>query len=205
MRKDPGLGFGAGVTRVCLPLALLLAAGCSRTPSPAASRPPAPPVSVPLAVHVYADTGRGGRLEVRPPAARVWLARVSPTRALPTVPALPEALPDSLPPLEETPPGLEVDPGLKPPILRAPGTLTLPPGWDGPRTSVDLDVRVDESGRVSDALPALVDGDAAAIEAELVEAARRCAFGMRFYPALQGGRAVPVWCRQRFDFGGARR
>jgi hypothetical protein len=120
-------------------------------------------------------------------------------------PALPEALLDSLPLPEEAPPGLEVDPGLKPPILRAPGTLALPPGWHGPRTSVDLDVRVDESGRVSDALPALASGDSVVIEAGLVEAARRCALGMRFYPALQGGRAVPVWCRQRFDFGGAQR
>jgi hypothetical protein len=24
---------------------------------------------------------------------------------------------------------------------------------------------------------------------------------MRFFPALQSGRAVAVWCRQRFDFG----
>jgi hypothetical protein len=70
---------------------------------------------------------------------------------------------------------------------------------------VDLDVRVDESGRVSEALLARANGDPAGIEVGLVEAARRCALGMRFYPALQGGRAVPVWCRQRFDFGGAQR
>ena len=205
MRKDLGVRIGAGVVRTCLLLALLLAGGCARSPEPAASRPPSRPVAVPLAVNVYADTGRGGHLEVRPPAARVWLASVTPARLPAPAPALPEALPDSLPPPEDPPPGLAVNPGLKPPILRAPGTLALPTGWRGPRTSVDLDVRVDESGRVSEALPARANGDPAGIEAGLVEAARRCALGMRFYPALQGGRPVPVWCRQRFDFGGGRR
>jgi hypothetical protein len=199
------LGFGAGVVRACLPLALLLAGGCARSPQPTASQRPPPLVAVPLAVNVYADTGRGGHLEVRPLAAHVWLAMVTPARALTPAPALPEALPDSLPPPEDSPPGLAADPGLKPPVLRAPGTLAIPPGWRGPRVSVELDVRVDESGRVSDALPVLASGDSAAIGEGLVEAARRCALGMRFYPALQGGRPVPVWCRQRFDFGGAQR
>ena len=197
--------IGAGVVRVCLPLALLLAGGCARSPEPAASRPPSRPVAVLLAVNVYADTGRGGHLEVRAPVARVWLASVTPARLPAPAPALPEPLPDSLPPLEDSPPGLAMNPGLKPPILRAPGTLALPPGWRGPRVSVELDVRVDESGHVSDALPARASGDSVVIEVGLVEAARRCALGMNFYPALQGGRAVPVWCRQRFDFGGAQR
>jgi hypothetical protein len=137
---------------------------------------------------------------VRPPAARAWLASVTPARAPAPAPPLPEALPDSLPPPEDSPPALAVDPGLQPPVLRAPGSLQLPPGWSGPPASVELDVRVEESGRVSDALPAAGDGDPA-----LVEAASRCALGMRFYPALQAGRPVAVWCRQRFDLGGARR
>jgi hypothetical protein len=205
MRRDLGAGWRAGLIRACLPFALVLAGGCARTPEPAASRPSDRAGAFPLAVHVYADTGRGGRLEVRPPPARVWLASVTPAHAVPTAPALPEALPDSLPPFDESPPGLEVDPGLKPPILRAPGTLALPPGRRGPRTSVELDVRVDESGRVSDALLVQANGDSTVIDEGLVEAARRCALGMRFYPALQGGRPVPVWCRQRFDFGGAQR
>jgi hypothetical protein len=205
MRRDLDVRIRAGVIRTCVPLALLLAGGCARSPEPAASQPSPPPVAVPLAVNVYADTGRGGHLEVRPPIARVWLAGVTPARALPPAPALPEALPDSLPPPEDPPPGLAVDPGLKPPVLRTPATLALPPGWRGARVSVELDVRVDESGRVSDVLPALAGGDPVPIEAELVEAARRCALGMRFYPALRGGRPVPVWCRQRFDFAGARR
>lgn len=205
MRMSRGVRVRAGVVRVGLPLALLFAGGCARSPEPAASRPPSRPDAVRLAVDVYADTGRGGRLEVRPPAARVWLASVTPARAWMPAPALPEALPESLPPLDEAAPGLEVDPGLKPPVLRAPGTLELPPGWRGPRTSVELDVRVDESGRVSDALAVPAGGDAERIERRLVDAARRCALGMRFYPALQAGRPVPVWCRQRFDFGGAPR
>jgi hypothetical protein len=205
MRRVLGARIGAGVARVCLPLALLCTGGCSCSPESADSRSPSRSVAVSLAVHVFADTGRGGHLEVRPPEARVWLASVTPARQPVPAPALPEMLPDSLPPLDEAPPGLEVDPGLKPPILRAPGTLALPPGWRGPRASVDLDVRVDESGRVSDALPVREGRDPAVGDAGLVEAARRCALGMRFYPALQGGRAVSVWCRQRFDFGEARR
>jgi len=205
MRRDLGVRFGVGAVRACLPIALLLAGGCARSPEPAASRPLSRSVARPLAVNVYADTGRGGHLEVRPPSARVWLASVTPARLPAPAPALPEALPDSMPPPEDPPPGLAVNPGLKPPVLRVPGTLALPSDWRGPRTSVDLDVRVDESGRVSEALLARASGDSAVIEVGLVEAARRCALGMRFYPALQGGRAVPVWCRQRFDFGGARR
>jgi hypothetical protein len=201
MQGNLGVCVGASVVRACLPLVFLLAGGCAREQGPAASRP----VAVPLAVNVYADTGRGGRLEVRPPAARAWLASVTPARLPAPAPALPPAIPDSLPSLDEPPPGLAVNPGLMPPVLRAPGTLALPPGWRGPRASVELDVRVDESGRVSDALAVRAGGDSAMIEVGLVEAARRCALGMRFYPALQGGRAVPVWCRQRFDFGGAQR
>ncbi len=186
---------------VLLPLALLLSGGCARDPEPAASRAAA----APLAVNVYADTGRGGPLDVRPPAARVWLQSVTPARLPAPSPELPEAPPDSQPPSDEAPPGLAVNPGLQPPVLRVPGTLTLPPGWSGPRASVDLDVRVDESGRVTDALPVAADRDSAALDGGLAAAARRCALGMRFYPALRAGRAVPVWCRQRFDFAGARR
>ena len=64
------------------------------------------------------------------------------------------------------------------------------------RAEVELDVRVDESGEVTDALWAEGSADPA-----LVAAATACALGMRFYPALQSGRPIAVWCRQRFDFG----
>ena len=180
---------------------LLLGTGCARGPESPEARRSQRAGAVPLAVQVYADTGRSERLVIRPPvAARVWLASVAPARAAVPEPTLPEAVPDSLPPADEPPPALQVDPGLKPPVLRTPGILALPPGWSGPRGSVELDVRVDDSGVVSDALLASGGGDSA-----LVEAARRCALDMRFYPALQAGRPVAVWCRQRFDFGGTRR
>ena len=151
-----------------------------------------------LPVHVYSDTGPGVRLQVPLRAtARVWLARVTPSRLPPPSPALPEALPESLPLLEESPPALEVDSGLKPPLLRVPGVLTLPPGRTRARGSVELEVRVDESGLVSD-----VTWVGGSTDSVLVAAARRCALGMRFHPALRAGRPVAVWCRQRFDFGG---
>ncbi len=197
-------GCGPHARAARLLVVLFLAVGCARrSEPPAAERVPLPAGAhaVRLPVHVYADTGRGTRLEVPlHREAQVWLARVSPTRLPPPSPPLPRALPESLPPLEESPPTLEVDPGLKPPVLRRPGVLALPPAWRGARGSVDLDVRVDESGRVSDVVWTGGIGDTA-----LVAAARRCALGMTFYPALRAGRPVAVWCRQRFDLGGAER
>jgi hypothetical protein len=59
-----------------------------------------------------------------------------------------------------------------------------------------LDVRVDEAGLVSDALWAGGSNDPV-----LVQAATECALKMTFYAAIQAGKPVPVWCRQRFDFG----
>jgi TonB family protein len=195
MRIETGPAFGARASGICAVVAFLLAAGCARAPAPAESRRAG---AAPLAVQVYADTGRGGRLVVRLPAARVWLAQVAPAHASLPTPDLPEVQPESLPPLAEAPPALEVDPGLKPPVLRAPARLVLPRG--DARGSVELDVRVDESGTVSAAPWAGGSTDTA-----LVAAARRCALEMRFYPALQAGRPVAVWCRQRFDFAGAGR
>jgi TonB family protein len=185
----------------CFLLALLLASGCARRREPLASGQMAASERVPavrLPVHVFADTGRGGRLAL--PIHRgvlVCLARVTPSRRPLPSPALPEMRPESLPPIEESPPTLEVDSGLKPPLLRVPGVLKLPSGWRDERGNVELDVRVDESGRVSDAAWAGGSTDTA-----LVAAARLCALGMRFYPALRAGQPVSVWCRQRFDFGG---
>ena len=195
-----GTGTG-GWEGGCGALALLLLAWAVLPPlagcGPRARRPATRPQALPLAVQVYADTGRGERLSVRPPAARAWLARVTPTRAAPPAPALPlpEAGPDSPPPSAGAAPALEVDAGLKPPVLRAPARLLLPQGRRAVG-SVELDVRVDEDGAVSAALWA-----AGSADTSLLEAARRCALTMRFYPALRAGRPVAVWCRQRFDFG----
>ncbi|HKQ57251.1 MAG TPA: energy transducer TonB, partial [Candidatus Eisenbacteria bacterium] len=93
------------------------------------------------------------------------------------------------------PPALAVDEDLKPPLPRSSTPLAVPPRARG---FVELDVRIDEQGSVSDALWAGGSEDPA-----LVEPATRCALEMRFYPALRAGRAVAVWCRQRFDFGPA--
>lgn len=159
----------------------------------------APDTTLRLEVRVMSDTGARARLEITPPPLAVWVASVSPAR-----PADPASLPPPEPgpeleiPLADPPlpPGLVVDPDLKPPILRTPALLTLPAGGGrGPR-SVELDVRVAEDGAVSDALWAGGSEDSL-----LVRAAVESALGMRFYPALKAGRPVAVWCRQRFDFG----
>uniref|UniRef100_A0A832I465 TonB C-terminal domain-containing protein n=1 Tax=Eiseniibacteriota bacterium TaxID=2212470 RepID=A0A832I465_UNCEI len=176
--------------------AAFVAAGCER----GAGAGRGEPMSLP--VRVTADTGRAERLRVVAPpardAVRVWVARVSPARPAPPDAPLPAAeaplaLPaDDAPP----PPGLEVDEDLRPPILRTPAALVLPGGPGRARVSVELDVRVDEEGAVSDALWAGGSDDSA-----LVAAATASALGMRFHPALQAGRPIAVWCRQRFDFG----
>jgi hypothetical protein len=186
---------GRGRSRRALALLLVGASllppvtGCARR-----SRKAERAATLPLAAQVYADTGRTGRMEVRPPVARIRLVRVTPSRAALPAPAPPEAEPESLPPLDDAADALETDAGLKPPVLRAQARLALPAGraaagW------VDLDVRVDEAGAVSEAL-----GMAGSADTSQVEAARRCALSMRFYPALRSGRPVAVWCRQRFDF-----
>lgn len=177
-------------TRSVAALALVLAvaplAACGRTP--VAERR-----SVALSVNVLADTGRAARLHLPPPRApRVWLAHVSPSRAPAPAPPLPAPEPGTVPALP-SPPELTADEGLKPPVLRRPAPLTPPAGRAG---WVELDVRVDGTGTVSDALWAGGSSDSA-----LLEAARSCALGMRFYPALRAGQPVAVWCRQRFDFG----
>ncbi|HVP14396.1 MAG TPA: energy transducer TonB, partial [Terriglobales bacterium] len=108
--------------------------------------------------------------------------------------------PDSMAALEDSPPALEVDPGLEPPILVVRGVLELPRGPRPARGVVELQVRVDEKGAVSE-----VAWTGGSSDTALVGAARRCALGMRFEPAQRGGRPVAVWCEQRFDFGtGAR-
>jgi len=174
--------------------------GCGRAPGEGRSRPPHPGAQ-PLALSVQAtsDTGPMQRLEIRPPPpARDWMTRVTPSRPVALHPPLPEAAPDTLIPASPTPPVLEVDPGLEPPILRGPAPLAVPPAGHRVRRFefVDLDVRVSETGEVTDVLPAGGNADP-----DLVAAAGSCARRMHFYPALRGGQPVAVWCRQRFDFG----
>jgi len=180
-----------------LALALLLVAACGRPSSP----DHAPHA---LAVRVLADSARRERLPIRPPPeARVWLSGVAPERGalgtgntahagLPELPA-PEVVSDTIAPNFDPPP-LEIADDIQPPILRSAPALVFP--TRAHRAEVELDVRVDESGEVTDALWAEGSEDP-----ELVAAATACALGMRFYPALQSGRPIAVWCRQRFDFG----
>lgn len=174
-------------------LAIAALTGCGRGK-------PAAPVRLP--VDVYGDTARtirlvppGGRPLLPPvsgpPRAAVWLARVSPA-PLAVEPLAPA--PDSLGAAWPAPPALAIDHGLKPPLPRSAARLRVPAGT-APRW-VELDVRVDEEGSVTDAEWAAGSRDTA-----LVSAATECALAMRFFPALQAGRAVAVWCRQRFDFG----
>lgn len=180
--------------RRLLTAVLILASGAACGRREARSEAPTP-----LRVNVMADTGRSERLHIeRPldpesgPVAKVWLAKVSPSRPPAIEPTLPVPSPEVIETAPE-PPRLQVDENLKPPLVRKSGTL-IPPA--GKRGTVELDVRVTEEGDVFDALWAGGSNDS-----QMVAAAVSCALEMRFYPALQAGRPVAVWCRQRFDFG----
>src|SRR5262245_22879506 len=186
-RRSRRASFGLALVAVTA----LMGEGCGRKPV-ATDRPYAVPVDV------FADTGHAEPLHVVPPAvpaagAEVWLARVSPARPPALELPAPEATDTLTVPLP-APPALAVDDGLKPPIPRTRAPLAVPTGARG---FVELDVRVDEQGRVASALRAGGSADSS-----LVRAATACALEMRFYPALRAGRPVAVWCRQRFDFGG---
>lgn len=124
--------------------------------------------------------------------ARMTMVRVAPAREALAVP-LP-AVESALPEPHASPPAageLAFDDELRAPIVRAGAPLDRAKarrGW------VELDVRVDENGEVSDAMFAEGDADSATVEAAI-----EAALAMRFYPAVRAGRPVAVWCRQRFD------
>jgi hypothetical protein len=170
--------------------------GCDR-PAP---RPAARDLGRDLAVTVLADTAETGglppaRLAGPAPSARLTLVRIAPAR-----PGLQNALPEpepSAPPAgERAGDGLAADDELRPPIPRGPATVRL----HAPRSGwLELDVRVDEAGEVSDALPAGGDADSST-----VRAAVDAALALRWFPATRRGRPVAVWCRQRFEVGPAR-
>jgi hypothetical protein len=183
-------------------LLALLAASCGRDSGRqgvAANSKAGSPMELP--VRVLADTGRSQALRVAPPhEVSVWVARVSPSRPRAVAMPPPTEAPDTLiasdlPP----PPALEVDPDLKPPILRTPAALHLPSARARIPEMVELDVRVDEEGSVSDALWAGGSADSARVAAAI-----ESALAMRFFPALKAGRPIAVWCRHRFDFGAGR-
>jgi len=121
-------------------------------------------------------------------AGRVAIERVAPLRAsldLPPPPAEP-----SEPPAAAAAPAPAETPELKPPIPRGSPHLAV----SGRGGKVTLDVRVDETGSVSDV--ELVETDADSLT---VLAATNAALASRYFPALLGERRVPVWTRQVFD------
>ncbi len=156
-----------------------------------------------LSVEVRSDSASIGHLVIgRAARARVWMeetrssrlprARPAPPReSLADLPG-PQALPDFVPPEQPTPSGKDAT--LKPPVLKHAPALVVPSGARS--GAVELEVSVSETGEVTSAAWSGGVADSA-----LIGAARRCALGMRFYPALRGGRAVEVSCRQRFEFG----
>ena len=181
------------------------AVGCGRndsTPSRTETRAP-----VPLPVRILADSASGGTLPVRAPDAQAWLAGVAstppkapsaPSGASPSeIAPLPDAAPDTTFPVAAPPPSLVIDPALKAPIPRSTPPLRIPARHGGRNEveSVELAVYVDPRGQVEVAKWAGGTSDTA-----LVRAAVECASAMTFYPAMRGGEAIGVWCRQRFDF-----
>lgn len=177
---------------------MLLALACFGCAGPLPDRPEAGAPET-LAVTVLADSAEAAGLPpaspgvARPPhltLVRIALGRADVGVALPEpepgVPGLPESAP--------APPAYDDE--LRPPLPRGATVVRLPAarrGW------VELDVRVDERGEVTDAIP--VGGEA---EPATVEAAAEAAFAQRWYPATRRGEPVAVWCRQRFEAGPAR-
>jgi hypothetical protein len=148
-------------------LALMGAAGCDCRPRRAARVER----RVPLPLQILADRGTAA------------LPRGAPATRL-----------DSLAVVREPEPAAAGDDELKPPIPLGATPLRLPGG--GRLLRLEIDVRIDEQGQVSDALWAGGSQDSAA-----VAAAVDCALRMRFFPALRRGHPVAVWCRQTFEFG----
>ncbi len=127
-------------------------------------------------------------------AGRVIYGRIAPARAaldLPPPPADAGEPPAPAAPAPTDPASLE----LKPPIPRE--SPRTPSGGHGGR--VTLDVRVDETGAVSDVV--LVETDADSLT---VLAATNAALASRYYPALLGARRVAVWTRQVFELSPGR-
>lgn len=173
----------------------VLAAGCAA----GRERPDTVEVGDTLAVTVLADSADAFGL---PPAAwsggaplRLTLVRIAAARA---DVAAPLPMPEAADPPESAgaAPVPASDDALRPPLARGPATVRLGAprrGW------LELDVRVDERGEVTDALVAGGDADSATVRTAIT-----AAFAQRWYPAVRRGRPVAVWCRQRFEAGPAR-
>ena len=174
-------------------LAFVSLAGCGRRPH-SEDLPPErvpPGADAPLALALPAGELPPDSTPVRPP-----IVAVAPQRAALDVP-LPEPAPGEPPPANDRPVPPPVSDVLQPPILRESVRVTWPPRVPR-RGVVELDVRVDERGEVSDAIWA-----AGLDDSLLVGAAIDAALRQRFLPAIHRGAPVAVWCRQRFDPRGA--
>jgi hypothetical protein len=174
-----------------LAFALSPAAGCGRAPERAATRV----AGSELPVTVLADSAEvaglpPARLFAGLPEAKLILVRVAPARSGVQA-ALPEPEPSAPALPEGSGEGLAADDALRPPVPRGATTLRV---RDGRRAWLELDVRVDENGEVSDALPVAGDTDSATTRGAI-----DAALGLRWYPATRRGRPVAVWCRQRFE------
>ena len=178
------------------PLSLLLGIACAPRPE----APAATGAANALPFEVLADTAMMLEMPAAPwPAeglsVRATMVRVAPSRASlqPALPDAPPAAPTSAG-RDERGGGLSFDDALQPPIARGPAPFVVTArgrGW------IELDVRVDEQGSVSDAeLHASAGADSAQ-----VAAAVEAALTMRFHPALRRGEPVAVWSRQRFEIG----
>ena len=172
-------------------LALLCAAGCGGREPVSDS---AAPRDRTAGVRVFADSAASVRLAVRPPVTAVRLAEAEPAQGAAPLPPLPSAAPDSAIPSSEGAAATAADDALHPPIPRAAGSLTVPPGIQHSEY-VELELRVDERGSVSEFRWVGGSRDTA-----FVRAARDAAATLSFYPALLRGQPVAVWCHQRFDF-----
>ena len=170
-----------------------LVAGCDRAPGAPRAESLPRPLPRPLPLEVLADRAPDASLTPArissAPSARLVLLRIAPERA--SVASPPEASPAEPPAAADEPERLPSDDRLHPPVPRA-STLLQLAGARG--RWVELDVRVDENGAVSDVEVAGGDADSA-----LVHAAIAAARATRWYPARRAGRAVAVWSRQRLE------
>jgi hypothetical protein len=147
------------------------------------------------AVRVGADTSNSARLAIgspRPPPESRGAIPVVPTPVRAVTLPPPDAAPDTVPAGPSAP--AAADPRFKPPMLRSAPALIEPHGTS--HIAIDLDLRVDLDGRVREVREVDTASDTAARSA-----ARRCALGMRFYPAQRAGLPVEAWSRRRFEFG----
>ncbi len=123
-----------------------------------------------------------------PSRGQLVVERVAPARAALDL-APPQAEPSEPPPASELRPAAD-GAQLKPPIAR--GAPQVPRGGRGGK--VTFDVRVSETGEVTDV--ELVGSDADSLT---VAAAERAAWELRYHPAMLHGERVAVWCRQVYD------